>query len=888
VTDNIARLTTALGDRYRVERELGAGGMATVYLAHDIKHDRRVAVKVLRPELAAVIGAERFLREIKTIANLQHPHILGLIDSGELDGTAYYVMPFVDGESLRDRITRDKQLPIAEAVRLTSEVAAALDYAHRHGVVHRDIKPENILLQDGSALVADFGIALAASTAGTRMTETGMSLGTPQYMSPEQAMGEREITPRSDVYALGCVTYEMLIGEPPFSGATAQAIVARIITEKPRSLIAQRHTVPPHVEAAVLTAIEKLPADRFASAGEFAAAIANRSYTSTTTMAAPVAPPSRRLRDPWFVAVALVAVAALAGLAVVMRPKPVIPALTTIRYIMAATDSTQPAGSFPWPAAISPDGGSIVYSVGMTTPAATLYLLHTDQLVPHQIPGTAGGYQPYFSPDGQWLAFEANGKERKVRLDGSAPIAIADANGANGGTWTAGNEIILGNQGAFTGLSRVSAAGGNPVALTHVDSAHGEHDHLWPVALADGKTVAFTSWSGSLATAQLALASLSDGAVTRLHVAGIRPLAMLDGMLVYLQADGVVMAVGVDLAGKRTVGTPIPVHDPVAVAPGFNGNSDVFISTGGAMVTATGSANGTLSWIAADGRITAISPHVQAYTAAKLAPDEQRIATLQATGDQHDIWIYDLRLGTSSRLTTSGKVNSVEWAPDGTHLVYTAANDSGSAIWRQLAAGGTAPERLAELPYPVVDAVLSPDGKALLATALPHDDWNTFRIALDSPAVSRAYLVTHSNQHAPRFSPDGKWVALSDDESGQDEVYIRSYPDPTIKVQISSGGGAEPTWSSDGTRLFYTAGSVLFSAQLSMKSGLTLVGRDTVQANVPVNGTLYGYFSANYQVPRDGKRIVAIAPDRNSFQLVISPNWITEFRKRVAESSAHH
>src|SRR5215213_8021449 len=210
--------------------------MATVYLGYDVRHDRRVAVKVLRPELAAVIGAERFLAEIKLTANLQHPHILPLFDSGEADGYLFYVMPFIQGETLRDRLTREKQLPIADAVRITTEVASALDYAHRHGVVHRDIKPENVLLHDGQALVADFGIALAASKAGgSRMTETGMSLGTPHYMSPEQAMGQREITPRSDVYALGAMTYEMLLGEPPFTGPTAQSIVAKVMTEKPAS-----------------------------------------------------------------------------------------------------------------------------------------------------------------------------------------------------------------------------------------------------------------------------------------------------------------------------------------------------------------------------------------------------------------------------------------------------------------------------------------------------------------------------------------------------------------------------------------------------------------------------------------------------------------------------
>ncbi|HSE47028.1 MAG TPA: serine/threonine-protein kinase, partial [Gemmatimonadales bacterium] len=246
------RLAAALADRYKIDRELGQGGMATVYLAEDLKHRRKVAIKVLRPELAAVIGADRFVREIQTIAALQHPHILGLIDSGEVNGTAYYVMPFVEGESLRDRLSREKQLPITDAVRIATEVASALDYAHRHKVIHRDIKPENILLHDGSALVADFGIALAVSSAGgSRMTETGMSLGTPTYMSPEQAMGEREVTARSDIYELGCVIYEMLIGEPPFTGPTAQAIVAKVVTETPRPLLLQRHTIPPHVEAAV-------------------------------------------------------------------------------------------------------------------------------------------------------------------------------------------------------------------------------------------------------------------------------------------------------------------------------------------------------------------------------------------------------------------------------------------------------------------------------------------------------------------------------------------------------------------------------------------------------------------------------------------------------------
>src|SRR6266540_650624 len=270
-----ARLSAALSRSYRIERELGAGGMATVYLARDLKHDRDVALKVLRPELAAVLGAERFLAEIKVTAHLQHSHILLLFDSGAADGFLFYVMLYVEGESLRDRLSHDKQLPMEEAVRIATQVASALDYAHRHGVIHRDIKPENILLHEGEAVVADFGIALAVREAGgPRLTESGLSLGTPQYMSPEQATGGREVDARSDVYSLAAVVYEMLAGEPPHTGPTAQAVIAKLVTERPTRIRTVRDTVPEGIDTAVAKALAKVPADRFAGAAEFAAALA--------------------------------------------------------------------------------------------------------------------------------------------------------------------------------------------------------------------------------------------------------------------------------------------------------------------------------------------------------------------------------------------------------------------------------------------------------------------------------------------------------------------------------------------------------------------------------------------------------------------------------------
>ncbi|MGH7594333.1 MAG: serine/threonine-protein kinase, partial [Gemmatimonadales bacterium] len=358
-----------------MERELGAGGMATVYLAHDIRHDRQVAVKVLRPELAAVIGAKRFLAEIKMTANLQHPHILPLFDSGEADSFLFYVMPYVEGISLRDRLTREKQLPINEAVRIATEIAGALDYAHRHGVIHRDIKPENILLHDGSALVADFGIALAASKAGTRMTETGMSLGTPQYMSPEQAMGERELDARSDVYALGCVAYEMLTGEPPFSGPTAQAIVAKIMTAEPTDATLLRKTIPASVADAVHTALQKLPADRWPTAAGFAAALAGKAEGGTvrTVRATPGTLPhaaasswSVRSPIPWAVACGLLGFAAFWGW---HRAAPA-PVLPVVRFDLEPAPGTKvalPIAGVATELAVSPDGRTTAYAAGQTS-----------------------------------------------------------------------------------------------------------------------------------------------------------------------------------------------------------------------------------------------------------------------------------------------------------------------------------------------------------------------------------------------------------------------------------------------------------------------------------------------------------------------------------------
>jgi len=407
--DSVAeRLARALADRYHIERELGAGGMATVYLAEDLKHQRQVAIKVLKPELAAVLGADRFVQEITTTAQLQHPHILPLFDSGTAHGFLFYVMPYIEGETLRDKLNRETQLGVEEAVRITREVADALDYAHRHGVIHRDIKPENILLHDGRPMVADFGIALAVSAAaGGRMTETGMSLGTPCYMSPEQATADKDITGRSDIYSLASALYEMLAGDPPHTGSSAQQIIVKIIADEARPVGEVRKSVPPNVAAAVGKALEKLPADRFEGAKAFADALADPHFStvtrSTAARAGATAPGRSWLADPRSVTVSAVAIAALGSLIWALGSRANAPAGPTV-YDVALPDSAPMVNTEEQPFVLASNGDFVVYKAHEPGGSALWHRSLRDATA-RRIDGTDMARRPALSPDGSLIAF---------------------------------------------------------------------------------------------------------------------------------------------------------------------------------------------------------------------------------------------------------------------------------------------------------------------------------------------------------------------------------------------------------------------------------------------------------------------------------------------------
>ena len=889
MTEPVSRLQDALAGRYRIAREIGQGGMATVYLAEDLKHDRKVAIKVLRPELSAIIGAERFLREIKTIATLQHPHILGLIDSGEIDGTAYYVMPFVEGESLRERLEREKQLPIADAVRLASEVASALDYAHRHGVIHRDIKPENVLLHDGSALVADFGIALAVASAGsTRMTETGMSLGTPRYMSPEQAMGEREITARSDVYTLGCVTYEMLTGDPPFTGSTAQAIIAKVMTEKPVSLQKQRERVPDEVEDAVLTALEKLPADRFATAAEFAEALhgapgSSGARKSSAARARASASPSwsSRARDPVVLALGAIAIVAAALAASKWRAAPSTPA-EVVRFTLAAALNGQTSSVGYNIVAVSPDGRTLVY-VGRGDGTRQQLMLRTlDDIVARPLPGTEDAIHPIFSPDGRWVAFIRGNQLYKIAVDGAAPMLLGTAPGTfNGASWSSSGVIVVSSNTALYsvpeagGTARVFKSNAHPGVYIYQDS---------PLVWDDAKSVIFSNWSGSSpATGRIAIVPIGGGESTVLDLKGIMPLGVIDGTLVYVTSAGVMMGAPIDVEKRRLLGPPVQLIDHIALNAG-TGLAFAALSHTGTLIYQSGTQLSRVVVVGKDAAARSLFDDSRDFSFPRLSPDGKQLAISIGSADHRDIWLDELASGTRTRLTTEGLTNErPEWSPDGTRVLFRSDRGTRSAIWwRPADMSAEATPLLTGDRVDVFEGILSPDARYLVyqLDTLGADIY--YRAVTGDSTVRPIANNPAAIENMPRVSPDGRWIVFVTNESGRDEVVVQPFPGPGGRVQVSAGGGTEPVWARDGRRVFYRGSGKLMAASIRTTPSFSVIARDTLLTDSYVFATNP---HANYDAFPDGAHFVFLEPDHSS-EMVVVANWRAVLRARMAGGEA--
>ncbi len=793
MSDPVTRLNAALEGRYRIERELGEGGMATVYLADDLKHERKVALKVLKPELAAVVGAERFLAEIKTTANLTHPHILPLHDSGEADGFLFYVMPYIADETLQDRIEREKQLPVDDAVRIATAVASALQAAHEQGIIHRDIKPANILLSRGEPLIADFGIALAAGAAGgDRLTQTGLSLGTPFYMSPEQATGDLAVGATTETYALGSVLYEMLVGDPPYAGSTAQAVLGKIIAGEPVSVIKHRPSVPANVDAAVRCALEKLPADRFKGTQEFANALTDPGfrYGETAGVAGDASVGPWKQVASVFAALFVLATS-VAGWAL-LRPEPPLP---IERFASPFGDGQGAVYSGAGAYVLSPDGSMLVYRGPSGLSGNQLWARRWDDLEPTPIRGADEGRRPSVSLDGQAVAFEQGGEIKVVSLQGGPVTTLIS------GTWPhwGSDGYIYATVGGS--IVRVPATGGPPEPV--VQPAGGEVSFYLADVLPGG-TVALIRVDTGIQN-EIRAVRLDTGEMNLLTFGDFARYAA-SGHVVYLTLDGTLMAAPLDPGELELGGQPVALVEDVLT---FS-----ISHTGKLFYTRGEAGRSEFIWVTRAGQATPVQAGWSfdpggGNQAWRLSPDGTRLALRETVDGNEDIWIKELDDGPYVRLTRNEAVDwSPHWAPDGEMVTFASPRAGGRDLWTIRADGTGEAELLYDHESFVVEGFWGPAGEWLVlrggsaGAGANTRDILAFRPGVDS--VAQPLLAEEYDEQEPALSPDGRWLAYISNETGVFEVSVRPFPDVAAgKWTVSTDGGIMPVWAHSGRELFF-------------------------------------------------------------------------------------
>ena len=879
---------------YEIQSPLGAGGMGEVYKARDTRLDRTVAVKILAAHLSSSQELkQRFEHEARTVSSLNHAHICQLFDVGSQDGTDYLVMEFLEGETLAERL-RKGPLPLPELLRLGTEIAKALEVAHRAGIIHRDLKPANIMLTKAGAKLMDFGLAkpsaLGAPGSGSApllsaartvsgpspmspLTTAGSIVGTIQYMSPEQIEG-LPADARSDVFAFGAVLYEMATGKRAFEGKSQISVASAILEKDPEPIGALQPLTPPGLEHVVRRALEKNPDDRWQAASDIRGElqwIAESGLEAGLPAAASGPHSQRRDRLAWGVAAVLFVLAALAGAAYWRLSSH--PATRIASTILPPSGGTFNLTSANGPPALSPDGSMLAF-VAIKDGHAAIWLRPLASMEAKQLPGTEGAFAPFWSPDGRYLAYFNDGKLLKVAAEGGPPETVCTAADARGGSWGTSGFIVFAPT-RVDSIYKVPASGGTPVQVTHnaTDFPTGPSSHRWPWFLPDGQhfLYAATPTGSQSSDAVIRMASL-DGKGNAVVLRASSNPVYVSGRLLYEQ-DGTLMAAPFDAARGSLTGEATPVAQNVQFDANFVQGS--FAASAGVLVYEMGPAtvNRELVWFDRTGKQLGTLGDPAIYGAVRISPDGKHVAVvvLGEGGNNRDIWIYDVARGIRTRLTFGQGLHvSPVWSPDGKYVYYLVPTQG---IYRKAADGSGQEEQiLATTKLGSIDDI-SPDGKYLTASA----DANIMVVPLTGDAKPFLYHKTSFLEIQSAFSPDGKWLAYTSTESGRAEVYVSTFPQAGSKWQVSTAGGVFPLWSRDGKTLFYSSAS---SAPHDLMAVRLEAQGKALRIGAPQKLFTLAPFTFGSDVAPDGRFLIGQSGQQSSPEpLTLRTDWTAELKK---------
>ncbi len=902
---------TRLGP-YEILAPAGAGGMGEVYRARDLRLDRTVAVKVLSTHLSANPDLkQRFEREARAISSLNHPHICHLYDVGSQKGTDFLVMEFVEGQTLAQRLEKGP-LPLDEALKVGIAIADALDKAHRQGIVHRDLKPGNIMLTKAGAKLMDFGLAkpavgalgtslspvpitpstptvslgaLVLSTAPEPITKHGTIVGTFQYMAPEVLQGA-EADARSDLFSFGCVLYEMITGRRAFEGKSQISVLAAILEHEPQPLSALQPAAPPSLGRLIASCLAKDPEERLACAHDLklqVRGLADSRMDSPQVVRTGARVPSRLA---W--AVTFAAVALAAGSLFMYRQTQRQPDYSIHASILPPEKSAfEFMQNVAGPAVISPNGRRIAFTAKDPNGAEeVLWVRSLNSAEAQPLPHTDGASYPFWSWDGRYIGFFSRGKLKKVDAAGGPPVPICNATNARGGAWGP-SDVILFTPSVSTALYRVSAGGGDPVQITELNAAKGENSHRWPAFLPDGKHfLMFVRSTGDEQGNQIYVAELDSKQRKLVTHSDSQAVYVAPGFLLFVR-DGTLMAQPFDADKLATTGEPQAVAEHVAWFSGTQHGMFAASQTGTLLYQqGAGSGASRLAWVGRDGKLLKLAfPEADVYRWPKISPDGKHLAvTIQGRAPSMDVWLIDLERQTKTRVTFAPGFNDDPvWSADGRTIYFssTRVGQGNSGIYRKVADGtGKEEPVLADNDVSESPWSASADGRFLLYTRMDpkaKTKLDIWALPLKGGGQPFPVVATEFNDVGPALSPDGKWLAYFNDESGTYQVYIRPFPSGDGKYQVSTDQGTLPVWRKDGKELFFFHQYRLYAVDVSENGSTLVLGapHELFDGN-SVPGT-----SGAFDVTPDGKRFLinASTDSQAQYPLTLVTNWTADLKK---------